>query len=161
MGDDAQVQSQDSFSAAMGAYRARNFSEATGLFDVAAQGGDQNAALWAAKSLKDGGNCGAAAPRFDAVATKAAGSWTGREALLESARCQIALGNTDAAREKLGRLTGVPSHAAAAQQALGEVNQVASRQRKAAAPAAAAPPARAMPATSKPATDTANTLQGF
>ena len=120
---------QDGFSAGMAAYRARNFSEATRQFDAAARSGDQNAALWAATSVKDAtpGGCASAIGRFDAIAARSAGSWLGSEAMLEAARCQIALGQLEPAREKLTKLAAVPSHAPAAQQALNDLNQVASR----------------------------------
>ena len=128
--------------------------------------------------MKDGnGGCGAALPRFDAIAQRSGGSWIGNEATLESARCQIALGQLDAARDKLAKLTGVPSHAAPAQQALNELNQVAAKREAERAkvssgggygrPAAAAParaPARPAPAAtaSKPASaDDANKANGF
>ena len=125
---------QDGFSAGMAAYRTRNYSEATRQFDSAARSGDQNAALWAAKSVKDGnGGCGAAIGRFEAITTKSPGTWVGNEAALESARCQIALGQLDPARDKLTKLTASTSHAAQAQQALNELNEVASRRSKAGA----------------------------
>ena len=167
---------QDGFSAGMAAYRARNFAEATRQFDGASRGGDQNAALWAAKSVKDGnGGCTAAVPRFDAIAQRSGGSFVGNEATLESARCQIALGQLDAARDKLARLAGTSSHAAQAQQALNELNQVATKREaeraKAASgggyarPAAAAParaPARPAATASKPAAaDDANKASGY
>lgn len=172
----AALDPQDGFSAGMAAYRSRNFAEATRQFDSASRTGDQNAALWAAKSVKDGnGGCGAALPRFDAIAQRAGGSWLGNEATLESASCQVALGQLDAARDKLAKLTGVPSHAARAQQALNELNQVASKREaeraKVAAgagngrPAAAAParaPAKPAATASKPASvDEANKANGF
>ena len=116
----------------MAAYRSRNFAEATRQFDSAARSGDQNASLWAAKSVKDStAGCSAALPRFEAVAQKSAGTWVGHEAQLEAARCQIAAGQLDTARDKLAKLAGVPSHSAAAQQALGELNQVAARRESA------------------------------
>lgn len=157
---------QDGFSAGMAAYRSRNFAEATRQFDAAARSGDQNAALWAAKSVKDGnGGCGPAVPRFDAVAQRSSGSWIGHEAQLEAARCQITTGQLEAARDKLTKLTGVPSHAAPAQQALNELNQVASRREAersksagvaggggvAARPAAPAPARAPAAPTTKPA----------
>ena len=173
-------QQQDGFSAGMAAYRSRNFAEATRQFDSAARSGDQNAALWAAKSVKDGnGGCSAAIPRFDAVAQRSAGSWVGNEAQLEAARCQIALGQLDAARDKLAKLTNVPSHAAPAQQALNELNQVASKREaerakvsagagggggvaRPAAPAPARAPAKPAATASKPASaDDANKASGF
>jgi hypothetical protein len=173
---------QDGFSAGMAAYRSRNFAEATRQFDSAARTGDQNAALWAAKSVKDGnGGCGAAIPRFDAVAQKAggSGSWVGSEAQLEAARCQIALGQLDAARDRLAKLTSVPSHAAPAQQALNELNQVASKREaerskvsagagggggvaRPAAPSPARAPARPAATAAKPASaDETNKASGF
>jgi hypothetical protein len=133
----------------MAAYRARNFAEATRQFDQAARNGDQNAALWAAKSVKDGnGGCGPAIARFAAVAQKSGATWTGHEAQLESARCQITLGQLDAARDKLNKLATVASHASQAQQALNELNQVASRReaersKSGAAGGASRPPAAA------------------
>jgi hypothetical protein len=119
---------QDGFSAGMAAYRSRNFAEAARQFDTAARSGDQNAALWAAKSVKDStAGCGSALTRFEAVAQKSSGTWVGHEATLEAARCQIANGQLDVARDRLTKLASVPSHAAPAQAALGELNQVASR----------------------------------
>lgn len=118
---------QDSFSAGMAAYRARNYPEATTQFDQAAQSGDANAALWAARTVRDGSGCAAGLARFEAVATKAAGSWVGNEALLEAAHCQTSLGQTDAARGKLTRLLGVPSHEARARAELAELEAIAAR----------------------------------
>jgi hypothetical protein len=162
-----QQQQQDGFSAGMAAYRSRNFAEATRQFDGAARTGDQNAALWAAKSVKDGnGGCVPAIPRFDAVAQRAgAGTFIASEAQLEAARCQIAMGQLDAARDRLAKLTSVPSHSAQAQQALGELNQVAPKRAAGAGggggvarPAAAPAPARA---PARPAATDANKASGF
>ncbi len=146
----------DSFAAGMTAYRSRDYGEAARQFDAAAKAGDPNAALWAAKSERDGAaGCAGAIARFDAVALKAAGTWIGHEATLESARCQIATGQLDGARDKLTRLTHVPSHAPGARQALGELEHVASRRQGehrnsagGSAPAAAAPRVPAKPAAS-------------
>ena len=150
----------------MAAYRSRNFSEAQRQFDGASRSGDQNAALWAARAVKDGsGGCSAAIPRFDAVAQKAAGSFNGNQAQLESAQCQIATGQLDAARDKLTKLTSVPSHAQQAQQALNELNQVASKREadrsKADRAAGGGRPAAGAPArpAAKPAP--ASTASGF
>ncbi len=118
---------QDTFASGMAAYRARNFGEATRQFDAAATTGDQNAALWAARSTRDGSGCAVAVGRFDALAQRASGSWHGHEAELEAARCLIVLGQLDAAREKLARLSSVSTHASQAQAAMSELNQVASR----------------------------------
>jgi len=143
---------QDGFSAGMAAYRTRNFAEATRHFDAAARSGDLNAALWAGKSVKDGnGGCIAAIPRFDAVAQKAGGAFVGHEAELEAARCQIALGNLDKARERLAKLQSVPSHASQAQQALNELNQVAQRREAERAKTASGAGAGGGSAASRPA----------
>jgi hypothetical protein len=117
----------DPFSAGTAAYRARNYAEATKQFDAAAAGGDQNAALWAAKSTKDGQGCATALGRFENVAKNASGTWTGHEASLEAARCQIAMGNLDPARDRLNKLAQVPSHSTPAKTALDELNAVAAR----------------------------------
>jgi hypothetical protein len=144
----ADQQAQDPFSLGAAAFRARNFAEATRQYDAAAQAGDMNAALWAAESTREGQGCAVAVGRFDQLSQKAAGSWIGNEASLRAARCQMAMGQLDAARERLNKLAQVASHQQAAQQALGELNQVA--QKKAAggpgAGGAAAAPKRAAPA---------------
>ena len=150
---------QDGYSAGLVAYRSRNFVEATKQFDAAAASGDQNSALWAARSVRDGSGCAAALPRFAGVSTRAAGTGTGNDATLEAARCQIAIGQLDDARTKLASLTSSPTHGAAAQQALSEMNQTASRKSRSgglARPAAAAPaPAPQQRATEKNAIDSA------
>jgi hypothetical protein len=143
----------DPFSAGTAAYRARNYAEATKQFDAAAANGDQNAALWAAKSTKDGQGCATALGRFENVAKNAAGTWTGHEASLEAARCQIAMGNLDPARDRLNKLAQVPSHSTPAKAALDELNAVAARRQAgtvgggAHASKAPAPPAKAAPAS--------------
>jgi hypothetical protein len=147
--DDANQQTQDPFALGAAAFRARNFAEATRHFDQAAQNGDTNAALWAAESVREGQGCAVALGRFDQLSQKAAGSWVGNEAALRAARCQIAMGQLDPAREKLNRLTQVPSHQQAAQQAMSELQMAASRQEKVGghhgAGGAAAAPRRAAP----------------
>lgn len=122
------AEANDTFSSGMTAYRARKYVDATKDFDTAAKSGDQNAALWAAKSVKEGnGGCNAAIPRFDSVSQKSGDSWIGHEAQLEAARCQIALGRLDEARTRLAKLQTVASHSSQAQQALNDLNQVAQR----------------------------------
>lgn len=118
---------QDPFSAGMAAYRARNFAEATKQFDAAATSGDPKAALWAATSTRDGSGCGVALGRFDALAQRAQGTYEGAQAQLEAARCEMALGQLDAARDRLRKLQGVPSHAAMAQKELAQADEIAAR----------------------------------
>jgi hypothetical protein len=144
----------DPFSLGVAAYQARNFAEATKQFDQAAQGGDQNAALWAAKSVREGsGGCPVALGRFDSIAQKAGNTWHGHEASLEAARCQIAMGNHAAARERLAKLQQVSSHAAQAQAALNEMNQQIAARKSAGAAGGSRPaaPRAAAPAPAPPA----------
>ncbi|HVJ88230.1 MAG TPA: hypothetical protein VM580_00400 [Labilithrix sp.] len=144
----ADSQGQDPFSLGTAAFRARNFAEATRQYDLAAQSGDTNAALWAAESTREGQGCAAALGRYEALAQKAAGSWVGNEASLRAARCQIAMGQADRARERLNHLAQVPSHEQAAHQALAELNQAPSGKSGggSAAGAVAAPKRAASPA---------------
>lgn len=146
---------QDPFSQGVAAYQARNYAEATRQFDLAAQTGDRNAALWAAKSVRESsGGCAAALPRFDRIAQSGAGTWHGDEASLEAARCQMAMGNYAAARERLVKLAQSSTHASKAQAALDEMNQMAAKNKSGggsgghapAAPRAAAPAPPAKPA---------------
>ncbi len=163
----AALGAQDPFSAGMAAYRARSFAEATKQFDAAAANGDMNAALWAANSTRDGSGCGVALGRFDSVAQRAQGTYQGAQAQLEAARCEIALGQLDAARDRLNKLKGVSSHAAMAQKELEQVEQVAARRAAAgkagaagggaAAPAKAAAAPRPAPAAPLPAAKPAAT----
>jgi hypothetical protein len=138
---------QDPFSLGAAAFRARNFAEAARNFDRAAQGGDTNAALWAAESVREGQGCAVALGRFDQLATRAAGTWTGEEASLRAARCQIAMGQLDPAKDRLNKLAQSGAHQQAAQQALAELNQVAARKAGAggASGGAVAAPKRAAP----------------
>ncbi len=142
---------QDPSSLGAAAFRARNFAEATRQYDIAAQSGDVNAALWAAESTREGQGCAVALGRFDQLAQKSAGTWVGDEASLRAARCQIAMGQLDAARARLDKLAQASTHQQQAQQALAELNQVAARKAggaggasggAVAAPRAAAPAAR-------------------
>jgi hypothetical protein len=122
-----------------------------------------------ARSTKEGQGCATALGRFENVAKSAAGSWHGHEASLEAARCQIAMGNLDPARDRLNKLTQVSTHATPAKTALDELNAVAARRQAGTvgggahatkAPAKAAPaPAAAPKATASPARD--NSAAGF
>ena len=162
---------QDGFSAGTAAYRSRNFNEATRQFDSAARLGDQNAALWAARSVKEStAGCAGAISRFEGVASSSSGTWLGSQATLEAARCQIATGALDPARDKLTKLSTVSSHSAEAQQALNELNQVASRREMDRAKSAGAGggagnarPAAAAPvrAPAKPSAADSNKASGY
>lgn len=145
-------EAQDAFSLGAAAFRARNFAEATRQFDAAAQGGDPNAALWAAESTREGQGCAVALGRFDQLSQRSTNAWIASEASLRAARCQIAMNQLDAARGRLDKLARGSSHQQAAQHALSELDQVATRKAGGggATGGAAAAPKRAAPA-SRPA----------
>ncbi|MBL8607755.1 MAG: hypothetical protein JNL38_10560 [Myxococcales bacterium] len=140
-------QADDAFQRGVGSYRAGRFADATRSFDQAAQTGDKNAALWAAKSLRAQSGPAAAAPRFDALA--GTDTAVAQEALFEAAECYRQMGNAAAAQQRYNRLLSVAAYAARAQTAIDTMNQVASR--KAAATPRAAAPAPAAPPAAKPA----------
>jgi hypothetical protein len=94
------------FDAAMQAYRAKRFDDARRAFEALAPA-DANADLWAARALRESRGCGAAAPRFDQAAGRAAGTSTGWQASLEAAKCYAAIGDAAAARTRLKPLLGV------------------------------------------------------
>ncbi|HVH46263.1 MAG TPA: hypothetical protein VM925_28175, partial [Labilithrix sp.] len=99
-----------------------------------------------------GQGCAVALGRFEQLAQKAAGTYTGNEASLRAARCQMAMGQLDPARERLDRLAQIPSHQPQATQALAELNQVAARKAGGGGGAggAVAAPKRAAPAAAPP-----------
>lgn len=97
------------FDAALAAYRARRYDEASRAFE-SLSGTDPNSDLWAARLLREGHGCSAAAPRFNQVARRAAGTPTGWEALLEGAQCYRALGDAANARSRLTSLLHVDSY---------------------------------------------------
>jgi hypothetical protein len=103
------------FSSGMNAYKAKSYDEATRTFDALASGGDANAALWAARSVRESGGCASAVARFDQVAARSYGTQSGYDATLEAGRCYKSMGSFEAARSRFGRLLTVPSHVARAQ----------------------------------------------
>lgn len=149
---------------AMAAYNAHNFTAATRSFDALAAQGDENAALWAARSVREGNGCASAAGRFDKVMAQAYGTTPGYDATLEGGRCYRLMGSFDLAQARFVRLLTVPAYAQRAQteiSAMQPAQQQAQAQRmqaqkRAAAPAppaaaAAPPPVKAAPpATATP-----------
>jgi hypothetical protein len=103
------------FASGMNAYKAKSYDEATRTFDALASGGDANAALWAARSVRESGGCAAAVARFDQVAARSYGTQSGYDATLEAGRCYKSMGSFEAARSRFGRLLTVPSHVTRAQ----------------------------------------------
>ena len=169
----ADQEAQDPFSLGAAAFRARNYAEATRQYDIAAQSGDLNAALWAAESTREGQGCAVALGRFDQLAQKASGTWIGEEASLRAAKCQIAINQLDPARARLEKLAQSGSHQQQAQSALAELNQVAARKAggssasggavaapRAAPPARPASPARA-PAEAQEQKKATDPARGF
>ncbi len=125
------------FEVAMAAYNDKRFADATTDFDRIAAGGDVNAALWAARSVRDGsGGCAAAVARFDAVADAAFATVAGQDATLEGGRCYRALGRADEAQRHFQRLLTVPAYMARAQS---ELSALAGRAQAKAATKQAAP----------------------
>lgn len=121
------------FTDAMTAYRAKNYEEATREFDALAGAGDNTAALWAARSVREQSGCVAAVNRFDQLSGRAFGTSPGYDATYESGECYKSMGAFDAARQRFSRLLTVPAYAQRAQ------NELA----KMANPAAQAKPSRA------------------
>jgi len=115
----------DAYQAGIAAYQARRFAEATPKLDQAANQGNPAAALWAARSVREGSGCAAAVPRFNAVAAK--GGNVGHDAMFDAARCYEQMGDTAAAHSRYATLLGVPAYAARARAALDSSSEMASR----------------------------------
>ncbi len=111
-------QATTAFDSARAQLAQKNYAEATRQFDALAENGDGTAAVWAARSVREGSGCGAALSRYDMIAGRQAGSNNGNDALLEGGQCYRQLGQSEAARARLVRLLTVPSHAARAQREL-------------------------------------------
>ncbi|WP_394820609.1 hypothetical protein [Pendulispora albinea] len=133
----------ETYATAMAAYQARNYDEATRVFDALAASGDTSAALMAARSVRDSGGCAKAVSRFDQVSTRAYGSRVGYDATFEAGVCYRNMGSTEAARNHFAQLLTVPSHAARAQAQLDAMNP--QRANRVQAPTQAAPPAKKSP----------------
>ncbi|MEO6420611.1 MAG: hypothetical protein ABIP39_14450 [Polyangiaceae bacterium] len=151
----APSESPADFNTALTMYRVRRYDEATRMFDVLAGNGDTNAALFAARSVRDSNGCGAAVTRFDQVGARAYGTQPGYDATLEGGRCYRAMGSFETARTHFVRLLTVPSHAALAQTELDAMSP------KAAAAAAAKPAMRSAPPSTPKASPPAATDNGF
>jgi hypothetical protein len=111
-------QGASALDSARAAYTQRRFPDAIRQFDALAANGDKTAALWAARSTRDGSGCSAATQRYDTIAGQQAGTNNGNDALLEGGQCYRQVGNVEAARARLVRLLTVASHAARAQREL-------------------------------------------
>jgi hypothetical protein len=139
---------ESAFGAAQRQYRDGDYPGATQSFDGLAAGGDQKAALWAARSSRDGaGGCPSAVSRFDGIAASSFGTENGYDATLEAAECYRRMGQVDAARSRYQRLLTVPQYAARAQAGINGISVVAAKRAKpmaiTARPAAAPAPSAA------------------
>lgn len=101
------------YATAMDHYKARRYAEAVRAFDVVANGGGGNAALaalYAARATRYSGGCGAALPRYDAVASRHVGSGVAAEATWEAAVCYREVGQADRARQLFSSLRRVAGY---------------------------------------------------
>lgn len=119
MADTKSAQSAD-LDRGMASYRAGKYDDATKTLDGVA-GSDPNAALWAARSVRDGSGCAAAVPRFDELSTRQWGTTVGYEATLDAGRCYRQLGRTDVARARFSSLLAVPAYMVKAQEELDQM----------------------------------------
>jgi len=127
------------FNNAMAAYNAGRYDDAARLFGALAAN-DSSAALWEARSMREGSpKCRGAVTKFDLVAQRAAGTTVGYDAKLEGARCYRVIGQVAAAQQRLNELLSVPSHADRAKDELQKISNTNAA--KAPAKAPAAPPA--------------------
>jgi TolA-binding protein len=106
LAEDATVAAAPAFEAALGAYQSGRFDDARRAFEALASA-SPNAALWAARSLREAHGCSASVSRFDEVARSAPGTPPAWEALFEGARCHAFLGDYASARARLDKLMGV------------------------------------------------------
>lgn len=137
------------FASGRAQFNAKNYDEAVRIFDGLAASGDNTAALWAARAVRNSSGCAAAAPRFDQVSSRAYGTAVGYDATLEGGQCYRILGSFDMARSHFARLLTVPTHEARARAELDTMSPRAGGAGGAAvrsAPKAAAPPANPPPA---------------
>jgi TolA-binding protein len=127
--EDAAVAAAPAFEAALSAYQSGRFDEARRAFDALAST-NANAALWAARSLREAHGCGASVARFDEVAQGAPGTPPAWDALFEGARCRTLLGDVSSARTRLGKLLSVAAFADRARAELDRIGHVQSAPQK-------------------------------
>jgi TolA-binding protein len=149
----ANLDSDATYDAAMAAYRDGRYSEAERLFSaIASQGGPHaaNSALYEVQALRMVSGCPSAAPRFEAVHTRFPGS-VGNDAAWQAADCYRSLGNLALARKNYEQLASDPSYKTRATEAIAELDQIVANAEVAARKAPAKTKAAAPPAAAKPA----------
>ncbi len=101
------------YAAAMGDFKARRWAEAIRGFEIVAQGGGPNAshaALYAARAARYSGGCGSAVGRFEAVASRYAGTGVALEAQWDAAVCYREVGQREQARLMFESLESTPAY---------------------------------------------------
>ncbi len=120
-------------------YKNRDYDNARRSFQTEAKN-DPNAALWAARSARDGsGKCNTAVKEFDALAKRARGTPAGDQATLESAKCLRAMGAHAEADDRLRSIENSPTLGPAAKAELESNRGRATRNGAPASPKKAAP----------------------
>jgi Putative zinc-finger len=124
---DSASASEGSFERGMTLYREGKMDEALAIFDALARRGDANAALWAARAVRDSRGCAMAVSRFDQLSGSHQGSTAAFDAVLEGGICYRNLGRLDAARTRISRLLTVPSHEARARTELDTIRRISEK----------------------------------
>jgi TolA-binding protein len=125
---EASPEGLDPFDQALDLYRAGQFLDAQQRFDRVARAGGRRAAeaaLYAARSLRNTAGCAPAVNRFERVRTKFPGTTPAYEATWRGAKCQQQLGDIDAARQSYESLLQVASYSERARVALGTLGTAA------------------------------------
>ncbi len=107
-------------------YKDKKYDEATKTLDGIS--GSPDAALWAARSVRDGqGGCGVAVKRFEDIAARSWGTIAAYEATFDAARCYELTGRMDLARARYSKMLSIPQYAARAQNELDRLRPVSAK----------------------------------
>lgn len=112
-------------------YKDKKYYEAQKTLDGIS--GSPDAALWAARSIRDSKGCSAAMSRYDDLMTRSWGTNAGYEATWDEAQCYEKMNNRPMAIARYSKLLSIPPWAVKAQEALDRL-QPASAKKPAAAP---------------------------
>lgn len=135
---EASPEGLDAFDQALDLYRAGQFVEAQQRFDRVARAGGRRApeaALYAARALRNTAGCSTAVSRFERVRANFPGTPPAHEATWRGAKCSEQLGDANAARQSYESLLQVASYSERARSALATLGSGAT---------AAVKPARAL-----------------
>jgi hypothetical protein len=109
----------------IGQYNDKKYDEATKTLDALT--GSAEAALWAARSVRDSKGCAAAVQRFDDITTRQWGTIAGYEAAFDAGRCYEAMGRLDLARARYSKMLSVPQYSARAQNELDRIKPISTK----------------------------------